>query len=99
MPGRSPAPARASSRTRAATPDDTNQLLGGEGTITCTASSGHTKLKVIVHAFISAGANKGSAAVCAFSVPTTLKHKKLQATETITYEGQKVTHTFTTTVK
>jgi hypothetical protein len=52
-----------------------------------------------VHAFISAGANKGSAAVCAFSVPTTLKHKKLQATETITYEGQKVTHTFTTTVK
>lgn len=78
---------------------DTNQLLGSEGTITCTASSGHTKLKVVLHAFISAGGNKGSAAVCAFSVPRTLKHKKVQATEIVSFEGQKVSHTFTTTVK
>jgi hypothetical protein len=78
---------------------DTNQFLGGEGVVTCTASSGHTKLKVLVHAFVSAGGSKVSAAVCAYSVPTTLKHKKVVATETVTYEGQKVTHTFTTTVK
>jgi hypothetical protein len=78
---------------------DTNQILGAEGTITCTAASGRTKLKVVLHAFVSAGSSKGSAAVCAFSVPKTLKSKKVTATETVTYEGQTVTHTFTTTVK
>ena len=78
---------------------DTNQLLGAEGTISCAAASGKTKLKVVVHAFVSASRNKGSAAVCEFSVPKTLKHKKVTATETVSYEGQKVTHTFTTTVK
>jgi hypothetical protein len=78
---------------------DTNQLLGSEGTIACTASSGHTKLKVALHAFVSAGGSKGSAAVCAFAVPKTLQHRKVTATETVTYEGQKITHTFTTTVK
>jgi hypothetical protein len=78
---------------------DTNKLLGAEGSLSCTASAGHTKLKVVTQAFISAGADKGSAALCVFSVPKTLKHKKIQATETVTYEGQKLTHSFTTTVK
>jgi hypothetical protein len=78
---------------------DTNQVLGPEGTLACIASSGHTKLKVVLHAFVSAGGSKGSAAVCSFSVPRTLKGKKLHATETVTYEGQTVTHSFTTTVK
>jgi hypothetical protein len=74
---------------------DTNELLGGEGTVTCTGSSGSTKLVAVTHAFVSAGGNKGSAAVCGFKVSKKLKHKLLHGTITVSYAGSTVTHTFT----
>jgi len=43
-----------------------------------------------LHAFVSAGGSKGSAAVCSFSVPKPLAHRKTHATETVTFDGQKV---------
>lgn len=79
----------------AAIRSDTGELLGSEGTITCRAISGATKLALIEHEFVSAGANKSSGAACAFMVPKTLKGKLLHGTLTVSYAGATVTHAFT----
>jgi hypothetical protein len=78
----------------AAKRSDTGATLGSEGAIVCTATSGSTKLVLLTHAFVTA---KGaSAAVCAFKVPKKLKHKLLHGTMTVSYQGESVTHSFTT---
>jgi hypothetical protein len=81
------------------TRSDTGATVGPEGTLVCSATSGSTKLAVTAHAFISGGSGKGSAAVCSFKVPKKLRHKVLHATVTVSYQGQSVTHSFTTTAK
>lgn len=73
--------------------------VGPEGTLTCSATSGSTKLKLNTHNFVSGGSGKPTAAVCSFVVPKRLKHKVLHATVTVSYQGQSVKHTFTTTAK
>jgi hypothetical protein len=78
---------------------DTGGTVGAEGTLVCTATSGSTKLKVDGHAFVSGGSGKPTAAVCSFKVPAKLKHKVLHATVTVSYQGQTVKHSFTTTAK
>jgi hypothetical protein len=78
---------------------DTGETLGSEGTLTCSATSGSTKLAVATSAFISGGKGKPTVAVCSFKVPKKLKHKVLHATVTVSYQGQSVKHSFTTTVK
>ena len=78
----------------AATRSDTGKTLGSEGTIVCHATSGTTKLALVTHAFVTA--NGASAAVCAFKVPKKLKHKLLHGTMTVSYQGQSITHSFTT---
>jgi len=78
---------------------DTGGTLGPEGTIVCNAMSGSTKLALTTRAFISAGAGKGSVAVCSFKVPKRLQHKVLHATVTVSYQGQSVKHSFTATAK
>ncbi len=74
---------------------DTGATLGSEGTVVCHATSGSTKLVAAAHGFVSAGSS-GSAAVCGFKVPKKLKHKVLHGTITVSYEGQSITHSFTT---
>jgi hypothetical protein len=78
---------------------DTGGTVGPEGTLVCSATSGSTKLKVDSHAFVSGGSGKPTAAVCTFKVPAKLKHKVLHATVTVTYQGQTVKHSFSTTAK
>ena len=78
---------------------DTGGTVGPEGTLVCSATSGSTKLKVATHAFISGGSGKPTAAICSFKVPKSLKHKVLHATVTVSYQGQTVKHSFTTTAK
>jgi len=73
--------------------------VGAEGTLVCSATSGSTKLKVDTRAFISGGSGKPTAAICSFKVPKSLKHKVLHATVTVSYQGQTVKHSFTTTAK
>jgi hypothetical protein len=78
---------------------DTGGTVGAEGKLVCSATSGSTKLKVDGHAFVSGGSGKPTAAVCSFKVPAKLKHKVLHATVTVTYQGQTVKHSFSTTAK
>jgi hypothetical protein len=78
---------------------DNGGTVGPEGTLVCAATSGSTKLKVDTHGFISGGSGKPTAAVCSFKVPAKLKHKVLHATVTVSYQGQSVKHSFTTTAK
>jgi hypothetical protein len=78
---------------------DTGGTVGPEGTLVCSATSGSTKLKLAGHSFISGGSGKPTAAVCSFKVPKSLKHKVLHATVTVSYQGQTVKHSFTTTAK
>jgi hypothetical protein len=83
----------------AARRSDNGQYLGGEGTITCAASSGPTKLKTLGHAFVGTGGGDVTVAGCVFSVPKKLKHKTLRGTITVSYKGSTVTKTFTTIAK
>ena len=78
---------------------DTGETVGSEGTLACSATSGSTKLAVDTSAFISGGKGKPTVAVCIFKVPKKIKHKVLHATVTVSYQGQSVKHSFTTTVK
>jgi hypothetical protein len=78
---------------------DTGGTLGPEGALACSATSGATKLALVSHGFVSVGSGKGSVATCAFKVPTKLKHKLLHATVKVSYQGQSVSHSFTTTAK
>jgi hypothetical protein len=78
---------------------DTGGTVGPEGTLVCSATSGSTKLKLDGHSFVSGGSGKPTAAVCSFKVPAKLKHKVLHATVTVSYQGQTVKHSFTTTAK
>jgi hypothetical protein len=78
---------------------DTGETVGSEGTLTCSATSGSTKLAVGTAAFISGGKGKPTVAVCSFKVPKKLKHKVLHATVTVSYQGQSVKKSFTTTAK
>jgi hypothetical protein len=78
---------------------DTGETVGSEGTITCGGTSGSTKLAVDTAAFVSGGKGKPTVAVCGFKVPKKLKHKALHATVTVSYQGQSVKHSFTTTAK
>ena len=78
---------------------DTGKTVGGEGTLTCAGSSGSVKLVTTMHAFVSGGAGNGSAALCSFAVPKSLKKKTVHATVTVTYNGVTLTHTFTAHVK
>jgi hypothetical protein len=78
---------------------DTGATLGAEGTVVCNATSGSTKLTVIDRAFVSAGSGKGSAAVCEFIVPKKLKHKLLQGTIGVAFEGESLKHSFSQRVK
>lgn len=71
---------------------DTNALVGGEdGTLACAATGGKARLKVVTKAFYSAGAGKGSAAVCQFALPK--KHVPVVAAVTVTVDGVSVTKT------
>lgn len=67
---------------------DTGATVGQEGTITCVAKAGATKLRTVSKAFYSAGAGKGSAAVCEFLLPK--KHVKVTGTITVAYGGKSV---------
>ena len=78
---------------------DTGGTVGPEGTLVCSATSGATKLARVTRAFVSGGAGKGTAAVCTFKVPKKLKHHVLHATVSVSYQGQSVKHSFTTTAK
>ena len=70
-----------------------------KGRSRASATSGATKLALVSHGFVSVGSGKGSVAVCAFKVPAKLKHKLLHATVKVSYQGQSVSHGFTTTAK
>lgn len=83
----------------AAIRSDTGKTVGLEGAITCSATAHGTKLKLLGRAFVSSGAGGVSAAVCTFVVPKTLKHKLLSGSIHISYGGQTVGKSFTTTVK
>jgi hypothetical protein len=83
----------------AARRSDNGKYLGGEGTITCAASSGATKLKTITRAFVSGGGGGATGAACVFAVPKKLKHKVLHGTITVSYQGATVTKAFTSTAK
>jgi hypothetical protein len=85
--------------TMAAVRSDTNATVGSEATLVCKAKAGTKALALTGKAFVSAGSGGGSAAVCAFKVPKTLKGKTLTATMTISENGQTVSHTFTTKAK
>lgn len=78
---------------------DTGKLVGPEGTIVCSASSGSTKLKVTIRNFVSESGGASSAAVCQFAVPKKLKHKTLNGYVSVSFNGQTVTHTFTAVAK
>ncbi len=78
----------------AALRSDTGKTLGNEGTVTCKATSGTTKLALLTHGFVTV--NGSSVAACAFKVPKKLKHKLLHGTMTVSYQGQSITHSFTT---
>jgi hypothetical protein len=78
---------------------DTGGFVGPEGTIACTGSAGSTKLTAVTHAFVSSGNGAGAAAVCAFVLPKSAKHKTAHATVTVKYQGQTVTHSFSVPVK
>lgn len=78
---------------------DTSGTVGSEGTIACHATVGATKLALVSRAFVSSGGGNGSGAVCAFRVPKKLKHKVLHAVVTVSFQGQSVSHSFTTKVK
>jgi hypothetical protein len=67
---------------------DTGATVGQEGTITCSAKAGPSKLRTVTRAFYSAGTGKGSAAVCAFRLPK--KHVKVTGTITVAYGGKSV---------
>lgn len=67
---------------------DTGATVGQEGTITCLARAGATKLPTVAKAFYSAGTGKGSAAVCEFRLPK--KHLKVTGTITVAYGGKSV---------
>jgi hypothetical protein len=78
---------------------DTGAFVGPEGTIACAGSVGSTKLTAVTHAFISGGSGAGTAAVCAFVLPKSAKHKTAHGTVTVKYSGQTVTHSFSAPVK
>src|ERR1700693_5675979 len=78
------------------TRSDTGRAVGPEGRIACHATSGTTKLALVSREFTSGGA---SGAVCTFQVPLRLKHRLLRSALTISYQGQSVTHGFTTRVR
>ena len=78
------------------TRSDTGRAVGPEGRIACRASSGTTRLALVSREFTSGGA---SGAVCTFQVPLRFRGKLLHSTLTISYQGQSVTHAFTTRVK
>ena len=78
---------------------DTGETVGSEGTLTCSGTSGSTKLAVDTAAFVSGGKGKATVAVCSFKVPKKLKHKALHATVTVSYQGQSIKHSFTATAK
>jgi hypothetical protein len=73
---------------------DTQTLQGSDGTIGC-----HSKLPVLLHAWVSPGGTVGSAAVCEFLLPKQ-KHKKkavaVSATVTIAAGGATTKKTVTT---
>jgi hypothetical protein len=78
------------------TRSDTGHAVGTEGRIACHATSGTTRLALVSREFTSGGA---SGAVCTFQVPLRLKNKLLHSTLTVSYQGQSVTHGFTTRVR
>ena len=77
------------------TRSDTGRAVGPEGRIACHATSGTTKLGLVSREFTSGGA---SGAVCTFQVPLRLKNRLLHSAITVSYQGQSVTHRFTTRV-
>jgi hypothetical protein len=81
----------------AAVRSDTGKTVGSDGTITCGAASGFTKLATATHAFVTVDGQ--SVAFCVFKVPKSLKHKSVKGTISVSYGGQTATHTFATTVK
>ena len=78
---------------------DTGGTVGSEGTITCSGSVGSQKLPLVTHAFVSGGGGAGTAAVCAFMLSKSSKHKLAHATVTVKFNGQTVTRTFSAPVK
>jgi hypothetical protein len=75
---------------------DTGASVGSEGMISCQGSSGSTKLVTSLHAFISGGGGKGTAAVCGFAIPKSFKHKVVSGTVSVTLQGQTFKKVFTT---
>jgi hypothetical protein len=67
---------------------DTGTSVGPEGTLTCAGSSGATKLATSAQAFVSPGNGKGTAAICGFTIPKSLKHKTVSATVSVSLGGQ-----------
>ena len=78
------------------TRSDTGKAVGPEGRIACRATSGTTRLALVSREFTSGGA---SGAVCTFQVPLRFRGKLLHSKLTVSYQGQSVTHAFTTRVK
>jgi hypothetical protein len=78
---------------------DTGGTVGSDGTLVCDGSAGSMRLITLTHAFVSGGAGNGSAAVCMFALPKTVKHKTIHGTVTVKFNGQTLMHTFTNRVK
>jgi hypothetical protein len=67
---------------------DTGAVLQG-GQVTCVGRAGTTRLVAIVHRVT------GGAAVCTFRIPKTAKGKTFRGSDTVVFEGQKATRSFT----
>jgi len=78
------------------TRSDTGHAVGSEGRIACHATSGTTRLLLVSREFTIGGA---PGAVCTFQVPMRSRNKLLHSTLTVSYQGQSVSHGFTTRVR
>jgi hypothetical protein len=77
---------------------DTGGTVGGDGSITCSASAGATKLVAVTHEFVTPGGGKPSSAVCGFALPRGLKQTTLKGTVTVMFRGVFVSHDFSARV-
>jgi hypothetical protein len=77
---------------------DNDKSVGSEGTVTCSGHAGSVKLQVRLKGFVSVGGGD-SAAVCRFSIPKSLKGKRLAGSVTVSDGGQSVSHAFQTKAK
>jgi len=67
---------------------DTGAVLQG-GQVVCVGRAGSVRLVAIVHRVT------GGVAVCAFRIPKTAKGKTFRGSDTVVFEGQKATRSFT----